>query len=216
MRTFISVALKAMLIGGILVLGGCSSAIKKQQKVIAVGVHKINDSLNKGRIDLAKKYSNELVKVVPKPKAFVPVKPIVVKYPDKLEPETIIVLPPEFKNQKPVVVDTPEFTKIVEENREIKKQIEAEKKEFVKFQKESDEAVRKVWEELQKSQKKTSLWSWFWGLGFAGMIGVVILVMIFPQFLPIILSWSKSVIGTIWSFILSWLKLFTKKKDEAP
>jgi hypothetical protein len=29
-------------------------------------------------VDLAKKYSNELVKVIPKPKNFVPVKPVVV------------------------------------------------------------------------------------------------------------------------------------------
>jgi hypothetical protein len=200
-------ALRFMAIAiGFAFLTGCASATKRQNEVIKVGIYKVNDSLSKGRVDLAKKYSNELVKVIPKPKNFVPVKPVVVKYPDSPTPQQVVVLPPEFKETKVVVEDTPEFKKVVEENKEIKKQLETEKKELTKYQTKVDDTVKKVWEEAVKSESKGSFWAWVWGLGFTGIILLVIGVFLFPELLPFVLGWFKSLVS-------GFLKLF-KKKDS--
>jgi hypothetical protein len=192
-------------IASLFLLSGCSTAQKKQAEVMKVGIHKVNDSLNKGRVDLAKKYSNELVKVVPRPKTVQAVKPIVVKYPDQINPERVIVLPPEFKETKTVVVDTPEFKKLVEENKEIKKQLEVEKKEFDKFQVKVEDTIKSVWKEAEKG-KKSSFWSWVWGLGFTGIALLLVGVIFFPSLLPVVISYAKSLIN-------AFISLFKKESS---
>ena len=61
-----------------LLLSGCvtsSSLNKEKQENISQGAYAINDSINMGRFDLAKQYSDQLDRLITPPKTRIVVKP---------------------------------------------------------------------------------------------------------------------------------------------
>ena len=91
--------------------------IEKYSEPLAQAVYGVNDSLDKGRVDLTWFYSNQTVKLVPPPKNRIPIKAIYshnnstvkVKSGYTDEGQRVIIVPDSYKNNKVIVVDTAEY-----------------------------------------------------------------------------------------------------------
>lgn len=171
----------------IFMLGGCTSAAKKQQKALAVAVYSAQKAIDNKRVDLAKNYIKEASRLLPPPKKL----PKIAPAKSDNGQITYTILPEGYIKENILVLDSPEYRKVMEENISLKKQITLEAKETEKFATEVDNAIRSVHEEAIKEKKK----SWFgWvfasisGLGFIGMI---VLAIFFPALLPVVINIIK-------------------------
>ncbi len=183
-----------------LFVSGCATAQQKRMVVASQAAYAINDSLKAGRVDLAKKYSEQLVRLAPPPKKRIEVKPIEITRPTtdgQSEKVTLTILPPEYQNRETLITGSKEFTKIVEEHPDIAAQLKKEDKTLDSFTKTTDSTLRAVEAELDKEKKK-SFWGWLWAAvsGF-GIIGIVILCVVFPAAIPIVINVFTSIIGGI-------------------
>lgn len=193
---------------------GCTSPAKKRYEAAVQGVYRVHASLKAGRVDLAKKYSDEVVRVVPPPKKPVVIKPIEEKKEDG-STNKYIVLPQEYSGTPALTIGTKPFDDVVAKSPEIKKQLEKEEKEVVAYTKQVDEAVRATIKEADKPRSSVfSIFAWIGGGGVIGLIGLVALCFIFPPLVPIVMNVLGSVIGGINSGLSALAGLFKKKKTD--
>lgn len=213
-------------------LFGCETATQKVNRDISTGVYATRDSINVGRFDLAKKYTNELTRLVPPPKNPIKINPFTPDpkkksknppsdkipsipggafRPDPLNP--FLVLPPGFDNWQVIIEGSDEYQKLLGENRDLRANEETNKKDFEKFTKETTEAIQARDAELSK-QKKKSWWGWFFGLGFGflgfgGIAGFIVVAIFFPALIPIFLNVIAALAGginSVFVFILNIIK----------
>lgn len=155
-----------------LFLTSCSPRyIEKQSEPLKQAVYGVNDSLDKGRIDLAWYYSNETTRLVTPPEKRLEVKGIYQTIPltNSVSGNRIVILPEGLKGDKVIVSNTDEYKELLK-NKEIAKQLQSELDEKIKF---TDTVVKqqKVNDKIQSdlllsynnaqieiSKKNTAIW----------------------------------------------------------
>lgn len=191
---------------------GCASASKKRQQAISVGIYQVNESLKKGRVDLAQKYSDQLVRVVAPPKKKPEIKAVEVKTTDG-STNKYIVLPQAYDGTPALTIGTKAFEEVVAKSPELKKQLVQEEKDVKSFEKVVDDSMRSTEKEIEK-ERKASWFSWLWGifsfLGIGGIIGIIVLCALFPAAIPIVTSIFGSVIAIANRILTAIAKLWRK------
>ena len=192
-----------------LALGGCKTVAQKRSEAISIGVHSVNKSLKANRLDLAFKYSNELIKIVPVPKKPIDIKPVI-KKDSKGVTTRFVVLPPNFDlDIRPLVIDSPDFVKLTLEDPAIKKQLESDNKAAGKFEAKVDDAFRATVKDADSLPPKKFPWlGVFSGLGIVGTIALCVFV---PAFIPVILTLVRTVGGFV-ADLFSYIMLAFRKK----
>ena len=115
-------------------LFGCAPKyIEKQSEPLKQAVYGVNDSLDKGRIDLAWYYSNETTRLVSPPAKRIDVKGVYQTLPVKnSDGNRVVILPEGLKGDKVVVSNTDEYKELLK-NKDIAKQLQSELEEKTKF-----------------------------------------------------------------------------------
>jgi len=184
-------------------LSGCETTAKKHRELVNQGIAQIDESLKHGRVDLARKYASTLRAANPS-KAVITVKDFdngVKKY---------VVLPVDYDGKPLLTLDSPEYKAVVDENKELKEQVAQETEQFQKYERKTQDIVRKANDELE-TQKRSGFWGWFLALGSLGSIAAAIAVCVFfPAAMPLIANILQGLIGGINSTIKMITNLFKK------
>jgi hypothetical protein len=108
--------------------------IEKQSEPLKQAVYGVNDSLDKGRIDLAWYYSNETTKLVSPPNTRLAVKGVyqTVDVKKNTTGQRVVILPEQLRGDKVVVVNTDEYKELLKD-KDIANQLQAELTEKDKF-----------------------------------------------------------------------------------
>jgi hypothetical protein len=118
-----------------LLLTGCAPKfIEKQSEPLKQAVYGVNDSLDKGRIDLAWFYSNETTRLVSPPTVRIDVKGLYQTLPvtNNATGSRVVILPEGLKGDKVVVSNTDEYKELLK-NKDIAKQLQDELASKTKF-----------------------------------------------------------------------------------
>jgi len=118
-----------------LFLVGCAPKfIEKQSEPLKQAVYGVNDSLDKGRIDLAWFYSNETTRLVSPPTVRIDVKGVYQTLPvtNNATGSRVVILPEGLKGDKVVVSNTDEYKELLK-NKDIAKQLQDELVSKTKF-----------------------------------------------------------------------------------
>ena len=118
-----------------LFLVGCAPKfIEKQSEPLKQAVYGVNDSLDKGRIDLAWFYSNETTRLVSPPTVRIDVKGVYQTLPvtNNATGSRVVILPEGLKGDKVVVSNTDEYKELLK-NKDIAKQLQDELVNKTKF-----------------------------------------------------------------------------------
>lgn len=187
------------------ILSGCETTSSKHRELVNQGIAQIDESLKHGRVDLAQKYAATLRAANPS-KAVIHVKDFdngTKKY---------VVLPVDYDGKPLLTLDSPEYKTVVSENKELKEQVAQEAESFQKYERKTQDIVRKANDELE-TQKRSGFWGWFFALGSLGSIAAAIAVCVFfPAAMPLIANVLQGFIGGINSTIKMITNLF--KKNE--
>ena len=119
----------------VLALTSCSPKyIEKQSEPLKQAVYGVNDSLDKGRIDLAWYFSNETTRLVSPPEKRIEVKGIYQTLPvsKSASGNRVVILPEGLKGNKVIVSNSDEYKELLN-NKEIAKQLQNELEEKTKF-----------------------------------------------------------------------------------
>lgn len=207
---------------------GCESVSQKQDMLVRQGVYATKDSIEVGRIDLAKVYIDNTSKLLAPPD----VKKRIKVSPAKNQQYGFVVLPKHLVGKKVVVASSSEWDSLIKNSKELQKQIEQEQQTYQKYEEkvnktlvEKEELIQKLQAENQK-YKKSSWFGWvFKSLGVLlplGGIGLVVACVFNPALIPIVLSIFSTVVEIIGRFIygivsfvkmiIEWVQSFRAKK----
>ena len=95
-------------------LSSCTVYTEKQSEALSQNVYATNDSVNKGRIDLAYYYSDQTTRLVKIPKKRIEIQPVyeagqVVKGTKSADKTRVVLVPDQYKNEKVVVVGSSDY-----------------------------------------------------------------------------------------------------------
>jgi hypothetical protein len=184
-----------------LLISGCQSAAKKHRELVNQGIAQIDESLKKGRVDLAFRYSATLRAANPS-KTSVHVK----EFQDGAK--KYVVLPTGYDGKPLLTLDSKEYKEVLEQNKELKEQVAQEVAQFQKYEKKTAEVLIKANEELE-GEKRSGFWGWFLALGsVGGMAGLIALCVFFPAAQPLIANILQGLISGINSFVKMIANLF--------
>lgn len=138
--------------------------------------------------------------------------------PDTSLGENLVILPEIAANKTVVVENSAEFNTLLEENKELKKQIIKERKEKEKFEKQVDTVIKKEAETIRRADErdiinKHSFWGKvkFWGIVVACAGGLGALMWFFPVIIPVVSIVARGIGRGIGAFFRIITELFTKK-----
>lgn len=128
-----------------LLVTSCTYYTEKQSEALSQNVYATNDSVNKGRIDLAYYYSAETTKLVKLPKHRIPVQSVVeaknaIKGASSTDTTRVVLIPKQFKDDRVVVVDTADYQTLLKD-RDTAKQLKADNDNLKKASIETDKEV---------------------------------------------------------------------------
>jgi len=137
--------MKKLLIFLTLLVTSCTYYTEKQSEALSQNVYATNDSVNKGRIDLAYYYSAETTKLVKLPKHRIPVQSVVeaknaIKGASSTDTTRVVLIPKQFKDDRVVVVDTADYQTLLKD-RDTAKQLKADNDNLKKASIETDKEV---------------------------------------------------------------------------
>jgi len=178
-----------ILIATVFFISGCAPKfIEKQSEPLKQAVYGVNDSLDKGRIDLAWYYSNETTRLVTPPAERIEIKGVYQTLPvtNNATGSRVVILPEGLKGDKVVVSNTDEYKELLK-NKETAKQLQDELLSKTKFtekiikQQKDNEKVQSdllnAYNDGQKTiaKKDSAIWLRnFIILGLLGLIGAYI------------------------------------------
>lgn len=95
-------------------LSSCTVYTEKQSEALSQNVYATNDSVNKGRIDLAYYYSDQTTRLVKIPKKRIEIQSVyeagqVVKGSKNADKTRVVLVPDQYKNEKVVVVGSSDY-----------------------------------------------------------------------------------------------------------
>lgn len=216
-------------------MSGCSSVQKRQNAAVSAAVYSTKASMDAGRFDLAKKYNDEAVRLIPPPKKAVKINAFDVKKPTSTEKATskwntsgifskddlgeqdterYVVLPPGFENKKVIVADSVEYNKLLADNEYLRKREVENNAKIIKLQSDTDKILIDKQKELEKAQKKgfwAKLFGWTLGLGGLGIIGVIVACVFFPPLIPFVFTIFGNLVSGASSVITGITNLIRRK-----
>jgi len=109
---------KAFLLALLLTSCAVDTPPKYSEEVSQV-VYATHDSIENARIELAKEYSNQTVRLITPPKQRIPVKPIIISCPPSKPGERpidkrVVIVPPEYGKDEVVVVGSKEYQELMD------------------------------------------------------------------------------------------------------
>jgi hypothetical protein len=164
--------LKSILFLLFILISGCAPKfIEKQSEPLKQAVYGVNDSLDKGRIDLAWYYSNETTRLVSPPNVRLNVKSLYQTVDVQKSPtgQRVVILPEQLRGDRVVVVNTDDYKELLK-NKDVANQLQNELVEKTKFtdtvikqQKDNEKIQSDILNSyntarLTISQKDTSIW----------------------------------------------------------
>jgi hypothetical protein len=98
---------------------GCTTTkyVEKQSEELSQAVYATKDSLDSARLDLAEKYSIQSTKLVVPPKNRIKINPLIRSNKGGNQTERVVVLPTSNKNDKVIVVGSPEYDELIQDKR---------------------------------------------------------------------------------------------------
>lgn len=115
---------------------------EKQSATLSAGVYAIKDSLTAGRVDLTEFYSEQISRIIIPPKTKIKINPLQTK-----DGKKFILIPSSIKGE-PLLIDSKDYKKLLNENNDLRKLIEADQK----FKK---DYANKIDKELQQKEKQS-------------------------------------------------------------
>jgi len=187
----------------LLLLVGCAGNLnQKRVERVSQAVYATHDSLEKSRIDLAKKYSDETIRLIEPPKKRLPISAITFT---KIDPETkveikeSVTILPESSTGKTIRLNSQEFFELLKQ-KEIAKAYEEGEKGWQKYSeevtlqiKQEKDAKEKLAAELAKERNKNKKIGVFTIIkyGAMGLLAIPVLIV------AAIVSWLISIIVRI-------------------
>lgn len=221
---------KIILILFLLVTSCGFNTIQKRQAVfISKAAYATNDSLTVGRFDLATEHSNRLITFIapPSPSDRINIKPFINSRADKTRPniitntDPIVILPLAFKTNPVIFKNSPEFFKMLIDNKELKRQIDDEQSLNLTLNKDRDKLKKEKEDDYNKLQESQKRANHFFGIlkiftGIFGILGIsaVALMIFIPGIIPLLLNVFSTIFGiirSVFSSIVNWLNTFFKK-----
>jgi len=137
--------MKKILFIALLCITGCTYYTEKQSEALSQNVYATNDSVNKGRVDLAYYYSAETTKLVKLPKHRIPIQPIVkagkvIKGAQPNDSTRIIVVPAQYKGDSVVVVGSSDYQELIK-TRSIAEQLKKDNSNLAKDKIDTDKEL---------------------------------------------------------------------------
>ena len=137
--------MKKILFFALLCITGCTYYTEKQSEALSQNVYATNDSVNKGRVDLAYYYSAETTKLVKLPKHRIPIQPIVkagkvIKGAQPDDSTRIIVVPAQYKGDSVVVVGSSDYQELIK-TKSIAEQLKKDNVNLANDKKDTDREV---------------------------------------------------------------------------
>ncbi|NJO59152.1 MAG: hypothetical protein HC836_12695 [Richelia sp. RM2_1_2] len=158
-------------------LFGCASKTKyveKQSEPASQAAYAVADAIEKGRVDAAERYAQELKRLIEKPKQEIRVAEVVIPVtpqpsiieelaqgaiktevqenntnrPVELKYQKYVILPESYRDREIVIFNTEEFNALINEHENVKKLFELEKQNFSNFVKDVDKQ-KKINNEVQ-------------------------------------------------------------------
>jgi len=119
--------MKKLFILATLLLVSCTVYTEKQSEALSQNVYATNDSVNKGRVDLAYYYSDQTTRLVKIPKHRINIQSVyeagdVVKDSKQGEKTQVVLVPKQYQNSKVIVVESSEYDNLLKD-RETKDQL---------------------------------------------------------------------------------------------
>lgn len=229
-------------------LCSCAGTSVQQREATAISksVYAIHDSIEAGRFDLSKQYSDESIRLVPPPSKKDRIK--VNKFEVKRQPptstsgeETIppilskqyVVLPSGFNESDVVVVGSDQYNNLLAHDVSLQKLLAKEKIDFTSYKEKNDGIIRDKDEELKELRAKPgffrTIWNFAtgflkWGTLGAVLLGVglVVLCVLVPPAIPFVFSALKgvgAVIGVVLRLlgqVIMWLVHLLEKIGKKP
>jgi hypothetical protein len=168
-----------------LLLTSCSPKfIEKQSEPLKQAVYGVNDSLDKGRVDLAWYYSNETTRLVSPPNKRIDIKGIYHSLPvtNNATGSRVVILPEGLRGDKVVVTNTDEYKELLK-NKDIAKQLQdeiVEKNKFtdtvIKQQQQNDKIQSDLlnsYNDAQKTIAKKDSAIWFRNFVILGLLVLI-------------------------------------------
>jgi hypothetical protein len=177
-----------VLLNSLFLFSSCNYT-EKQSENASQTVYATNEALAKERIDLAYFYSNETTKFIQPPKHPIKISAIydagtVVNKSKNAEKTRVIIVPPQYKNDKVVVIDSVEYQQLlkdssdkaqfVKDNKTMSEQLLSDNKELVHQKAMKDKMVVDLNHLQQQIYKKDLelMWRNIIIIGLLGLIGV--------------------------------------------
>jgi hypothetical protein len=119
-----------------LLLASCTVYTEKQTEMLSQNTYATNDSVNKGRIDLAYYYSDQATRIVKPPKHRIPIASVyeagtVAKNSKQGDKTEVILVPKQYQGSKVVVVGSNEYQDLLKD-RATKQQLTNDNKNLLK------------------------------------------------------------------------------------
>ena len=193
---------------------GCATASSKRYDAAVKGIYQVNSSLKAGRVDLAQKYSDQLVRLVPPPKKLDVIKPVETKN-SSGQTTKYVVLPQEYSGTPTLSIGTKPFEDIVAADPALQKQLVEENKAVDKFHDTVDNTLRAVDKEAMKKEEGKGFFGWLWtifgSLGIVGVIALIVVCAVFPAAIPVVVGVFHTVVGFVNGLLAGIASLFKKK-----
>ena len=137
--------MKKILFFALLCITGCTYYTEKQSEALSQNVYATNDSVNKGRVDLAYYYSAETTKLVKIPKHRIPIQPVVragkvIKGASPDDSTRIIIVPAQYKGDSVIVVGSTDYQELLK-TRSVAEQLKKDNVNLANDKKDTDREV---------------------------------------------------------------------------
>lgn len=128
-------------------MSGCKTTryIEKQSEELSQSVYATKDSLDNARLDLAEKYALQTTRMIYPPKQRIKIEPLIESTKNGTETKRVLVVPHSNKNDKIIIVDSPEYQKLIE-NKTIAEQLKRDVYNWSSYSKEVDRKLTEQYE----------------------------------------------------------------------
>lgn len=191
-----------------------TSVQRREDTAISKSVYAIHDSIEAGRFDLSKQYSDESIRLVPPPskKDRIKINKFEVKNQSSKIPSTsneqtippilskpYVVLPSGFNESDVVVVGSDQYNILVANNTDLQKQLGKEKTEFTDYKEKNNDIIRDKDQELKELRARPGFFGTIWNFvrgffkwGTLGVVllgvGLLVLCILVPPTIPFVLT----------------------------
>lgn len=194
-----------------LLLVSCSSVSQKQSAALSRAVYSTEKAIRAGRYDLAARYSEQTVRLIPPPKKKPVVSPITFKG------TRFVVLPVEQKDVPTLSIGSQSMDALLSESKAVAGQLKAENRAVESVERTGDKVLIKKEEVLNKAEKDqvvkdSKVWSkvksWASWLSLLAVIGALL------YFAPVVIPVVYPILQTLGQFIGFLIRKVFNRNDN--